>query len=90
MKFDLSGTTDASGNHTLSFRDVEPQDKLTGAHQGMQTLSASPCIRQGEKKKGWKKMNMMEQRLQGAIRKDREKIRMLEKDKERKEKVKPC
>ena len=56
----------------------------------MQTLSASPCIRQGEKKKGWKKMNMMEQRLQGAIRKDREKIRMLEKDKERKEKVKPC
>ena len=35
-------------------------------------------------------MNMMEQRLQGAIRKDREKISMLEKDKERKEKVKPC
>ena len=32
LEFDLSGTTDASGNHTLSFEDVEPQNKLTGAH----------------------------------------------------------
>ena len=32
LEFDLSGTTDASGNHTVSFRDVEPQNKLTGAH----------------------------------------------------------